>query len=125
MKRGLITWDKTEIPLSVFEARLRGVRDELARRDLPALAIYSDVWRSNQGRYLSNFMPYWNRALLLVPRDAAPMLLCGLSPRVYPWIRSVTIIEDIRASQNISQVLANVRQEKGWQKIGALDSGQF
>jgi hypothetical protein len=125
MKRGLITWDKTEIPPSVFEARLRVVRDELARRDLPALAIYSDVWRSNQGRYLSNFMPYWNRALLVIPRDGAPMLLSGLSPRVYPWIRSVTIIEEIRPSQNISQVLAKLREEKRWQKIGALDSGLF
>jgi len=117
MKRGLITWDESEIPPAVFEQRLATVRRELAARDLPALIVYTDVWRSNQGRYLANFMPYWNRALLVIPRDSAPVLLCGLSPRVYPWIRSVTIVEDIRPNMN----LAKMREENGWTKIGVLD----
>lgn len=117
MKRGLITWDKNELPSAVFERRLAVVREELAKQDLPALVVYTDVWRSNQGRYLTNFMPYWNRALLVIPRDAAPVLLCGLSPRVYPWIKSVTILEDIRPNMN----LAKMREENGWTKIGVLD----
>jgi hypothetical protein len=121
MKRGWITWDKSEIPPSVFDARLAVVRQQLAARDLPALVVYTDVWRSNQGRYLANFMPYWNRALLVIPRDGAPILLCGLSPRVYPWIRSVTILDEIRPSQNIAQQLTNLCAEKGWTKIGVLD----
>ncbi len=62
-------------------------------------------------------MPYWNRALLVIPRDSAPILLCGLSPRVYPWIRSVTIIDDIRPNLN----LAKMREENGWMRIGVLD----
>jgi len=121
MKRGLIAWDKSEIPPPVFDARLAIVRQELAARDLPALVVYTDVWRSNQGRYLANFMPYWNRALLVIPRDGAPILLCGLSPRVYPWIRSVTILDEIRPSQNIPQQLKNLCTEEGWTKIGVLD----
>jgi len=125
MKRGWITWDKTELPPSAFESRLAVVRARLAAADLPALVVYSDVWRSNQGRYLSNFMPYWNRALLVIPRDGAPVLLCGLSPRVYPWIRSVTILEDIRPSANIPQQLNQLRTEKGWSRIGVLDLPQL
>jgi hypothetical protein len=121
MKRGLITWDKTELPPAVFEQRLARVREELAPRDLPALVVYTDVWRSNQGRYLANFMPYWNRALLVIPRDSAPILLCGLSPRVYPWIKSVTIIEDIRPTLNI----AKLREDNDWTRIGALDLPMF
>lgn len=117
MKRGWITWDKTELPPSAFESRLAKVRQHLFEKELPALVVYTDVWRSNQGRYLSNFMPYWNRALLVIPRDSAPVLLCGLSPRVYPWIRSVTILEDIRANMN----LAKMRDENGWNKVGVLD----
>jgi hypothetical protein len=117
MKRGWITWDKTELPPSVFEARLAKVRQHLAASDLPALVVYTDVWRSNQGRYLANFMPYWNRALLVIPRGSAPVLLCGLSPRVYPWIRSVTILEDIRPNMN----LAKMCEENGWTKVGVLD----
>jgi hypothetical protein len=117
MKRGLITWDKTELPPSAFDARLATVRAELAKRDLPALVVYTDVWRSNQGRYLANFMPYWNRALIVIPREGAPVLLCALSPRVYPWIRSVTILDEIRPNMN----LAKLREEMGWTRIGVLD----
>jgi hypothetical protein len=117
MKRGWITWDKTELPPSAFEARLAKVRQHLAASDLPALVAYTDVWRSNQGRYLANFMPYWNRALLVIPRDGATVLLSGLTPRVYPWIRSVTILEDIRPNMN----LAKMCDENGWTKVGVLD----
>lgn len=117
MKRGLIAWDKNELPPSVFEQRLAIVRKHLAEKDLPALVVYTDVWRSNQGRYLANFMPYWNRALLVIPRDSAPVLLCGLSPRVYPWIKSVTILEDIRPNMNVSKL----RDDNGWTRIGVLD----
>src|SRR5213593_1185081 len=134
MKRGLITWDPSEIPAAAFNGRLDGVRRALRERDLAALVIYSDMWRSNQARFFSNFMPYFNRAMLIIscdtPQsnvggvsqdmisiarlnqarffsnfmpyfnramliiscDTPPTLLCGLSPRVYGWIRSVTII---------------------------------
>jgi hypothetical protein len=121
MKRGWITWDKAELPPSAFEARLAVVRKHLAANDLPALVVYTDVWRSNQGRYLANFMPYWNRALLVIARDSAPVLLCGLSPRVYPWIRSVTILEDIRPNMN----LAKMCDENSWTKVGVLDLPQL
>lgn len=120
MKRGLITWDKTELPPAVFERRLAVVREQLANMDLSALVVYTDVWRSNQGRYLANFMPYWNRALLVIPRDGGPILLCGLSPRVYPWIKSVTILEDIRPFPNFAN-FSKVREENGWTRVGVLD----
>jgi hypothetical protein len=121
MKRGWITWDRAELPPSVFETRLAKVRRHLSEQNLPALVLYTDVWRSNQGRYLANFMPYWNRALLVIPRDSVPVLLCGLSPRVYPWIRSVTILEDIRPNMN----LAKMCDDNGWTKVGVLDLPQL
>lgn len=125
MKRGWITWDKQEIPPAAFEQRLAAMRSHLAARDLPALVVYTDVWRSNQGRYFSNFMPYWNRALLVIPRAAPPVLICALSPRVYPWIRSVTILEEIRPSANLAQQLQQMRGENGWKNVGVLDLPQM
>jgi len=121
VKRGWITWDQTELPRAAFEARLDAVRRNLAERDLPAAVIYSDVWRSNRARHFANFMPYWNRALLVVPRDAPPTLLCGLSPRVYPWIRSVTIIDEIRPSPNLASQLLDLAHEKSWKRLGVFD----
>lgn len=123
MKRGLITWHKDELPPEAFQARLAAARKVLAERDLAALIVYSDVSRSNQGRYFSNFMPYWNRALLVIPREDKPVLLCSLSPRVYPWIKSVTILEEIKPSPNLAQRIFEMATEKGWKRIGVLDEG--
>ena len=125
MKRGLITWNKSEIPSEVFERRVNGVRRVLAERDLSVLVVYSDLWRSNQARFFSNYMPYFNRALLIIPRDTPPTLLCGLSPRVYAWIRSVTTIEDVRPAGNFAKPLFDIATEKKWARIGFLDFEQF
>ncbi len=125
MKRGWIAWDQTELPRAAFETRLDAARKKMAERELPALIVYTDIWRSNRVRHFSNFMPYWNRALLVIPRDQAPMLLCGLSPRVYPWIRSVTTLDEILPSPNLAQRLLQLCAERGWTRIGALDFASF
>jgi hypothetical protein len=125
VKRGLITWDKFEIPAEVFERRVARVRRVLAERQLPALIVYSELWRSNQARFFANYMPYFNRALLIIPHDSRPILLCGLSPRVYGWIRSVTTIEDVRPAGNFAKPLLELAAERQWQRIGGLDFEQF
>ncbi len=121
MKRGLIAWDKSELSPAVFEQRLARARAALATQDLPALLVYSDVWRSTEGRHLTNYMPYWNRSLIVIPRDQPPVLLCGLSPRVYPWIKSVTIFEEIRPASKLVPALLQLCAEHGWTKLGVLD----
>src|SRR2546428_761826 len=85
--------------------RADAVRRFLRERALPALVIYSDMWRSNEARFFSNFMPYFNRGLLILPCDFPPTLLCGLSPRVYGWIRSVTTVQDVRPAGNFAKPL--------------------
>ncbi len=121
MKRGLIAWDKASFPPRYLKRGWRAPEAADWPQDLPALLVYTDVWRSNQARFLSNFMPYWNRSLLVIPRDGPPVLLCALSPRVYPWIKSVTIFEDIRPSPNLMQTLDQLCTEKAWKRIGVLD----
>ena len=121
MKRGLITWDKVELPPEVFRARIECVRQILGTQDLPALVVYTDVWRSNWGRYLSNFMPYWNRSLLIVPRERPLILLCALSPRVYPWIQSVTILDDIRPSPKLAESLVKLCADYSWERLAILN----
>src|SRR5215510_16154359 len=125
MKRGLITWNKSEIPPDVFERRVNRVRRVLAERDLPALVVFSDLWRSNQARFFANYMPYFNRALLILPIEGKPTLLCGLSPRTYRWIQSVTPIEDVRPAGNFAKPLGEIAVERGWKRIGVLDAPQL
>jgi hypothetical protein len=125
VKRGLITWDKGEIPPEIFEQRVHRVRTVLAERNLAALLVYSELWRSNQARFFSNYMPYFNRALLVIPKDMPPTLLCGLSPRVYGWIRSVTTIDDVRPAGNFAKPLFEMASERQWTRLGGLEWPQF
>jgi hypothetical protein len=125
MKRGLITWDKSEIPPEVFQRRVERARHVLSERNLDALVVYSELWRSNQARFFSNYMPYFNRALLIIPRQASATLLCGLSPRVYGWIRSVTTIEDVRPAGNFAKPLFEIAAERKWARLGVLDLTQL
>ena len=125
MKRGLITWDKSEIPPEVFVRRVDGVRRVLEERSLDALMVYSDLARSDQARFFSNLMLYFNRALLIIPRESPLTLLCGLSPRVYGWIRSVTTIEDIRPAGNFAKPLFELARERNWSRLAALDLDHF
>jgi hypothetical protein len=121
MKRGLISWDRAELPAAAFEARLGALYQLCTDFAVPALVAYSDVCRSNDVRYISNYMPYWNRALTVVPRGEKPILLCALSPRVYPWIKTVTVHETILPSPSLPGQLVKLCAEKGWSKLGMLD----
>jgi hypothetical protein len=121
MKRGLISWDRAELPAAAFEARLGALYQLCTDFDVPALVAYSDVCRSNDVRYISNYMPYWNRALTVVPRGEKPILLCALSPRVYPWIKTVTVHETILPSPSLPAQLVKLCAERGWSKVGMLD----
>ena len=121
MKRGLVTWDKGELPPEELASRLTVVHNVVRTKGLDALVLYSDVWRCNDARYLSNYMPYWNRAFVVVPRDEKPILLCSLSPRVYPWIKTVTVHETIIASPSPPASLFKLGAERGWKRLGICD----
>ncbi|HEX5421078.1 MAG TPA: hypothetical protein VFY39_13875 [Gammaproteobacteria bacterium] len=125
MKRGLITWDRAELPEAVFQSRLAKVRRALAGHDAPALLVYTDVARSDQARHFTNFMPYWNRSLAVIPCEGHPVLLCGLSPRVYPWIRSLTIFGEIRRAPRLVPALLELCSERAWNRIAVLDLPRF
>jgi Xaa-Pro aminopeptidase len=121
MKRGLVSWEKSELPPEELEARLAAVHAIARYEGVDALVLYSDVWRSNDARYLSNYMPYWNRAFVVVPREEKPILLCALSPRVYPWIKTVTVHETIIASPSPPATLFKLAAERGWKRVGVVD----
>lgn len=121
MKRGLVSWEKSELPPEELAKRLAVVHAIARNRSVDAVVVYSDVWRSNDARYLSNYMPYWNRAFVVTPLDEKPILLCALSPRVYPWIKTVTVHETIIASPSPPATLFKLCAERGWKRVGVFD----
>jgi hypothetical protein len=121
MKRGLITWDKARVPPDAFATRLDALNQLMERYAVPALVVYTDVWRSNDVRFVSNYMPYWNRAFAVTARAEKPVLLCSLSPRVYPWIKTVTIHDTIVPSPSLPTQLLKLATDRGWSRLGILD----
>ncbi|HEY0940146.1 MAG TPA: hypothetical protein VGE08_08625 [Steroidobacter sp.] len=121
MKRGLVSWDRNELPVEEMSARLDAVHALARNKSVDAVVVYSDVWRSNDARYVSNYMPYWNRAFIVTPLGEKPILLCALSPRVYPWIKTVTVHETIVASPSPPATLFKLSAERGWKRVGVVD----
>jgi hypothetical protein len=121
MKRGLIVWDESALPRSALEHRLERARDAARTEGVPAIVVYADVWRSNRARALVNFMPFWGRSLLVIPVDEPPVLLCGNSPRVYPWLSTVTFVEELRPTKDFGARLLELASERGWTRLGVLD----
>jgi len=125
MKRGLIEWDHAELPPAVFERRAALARDYMRQQGLDGLAAFSSMAQADVVRYFTHFLPYFNRAVYVLPREGEPILLCGLSNRVHGWIRSTTNISNIEASRDLGASAARAIAERGMKRVGLLGRGTF
>lgn len=125
LKRGCSTWDPAAVPQGEFQARLDGVRREMARRDLDALVIYGDNYSFADLCYLTNYFPKVRGGIAIVPRDGAISMLLNIGSRDVPFAKTLTWVEDVRASNQVGGDGAKMIKEKGFEKakIGLADSG--
>lgn len=126
LKRGCSTWDPQLVPQAEFQARLDAVRNEIAQRDLDALVIYGDNYSFADLCYLTNYFPKVRGGIAVVPRNGAISLLLNIGSRDVPFAKTLTWIEDVRASNQIGADGAKLLKEKGFEKarLGLVDSGQ-
>ena len=126
LKRGCSTWDPVQVPQAEFQARLDAVREEITRRDLDALVIYGDNYSFGDLCYLTNYFPKVRGGIAVVPRDGAISLLLNIGSRDVPFAKTLTWVEDVRASNQVGGDGAKLLKEKGCEKakIGLVDSGQ-
>lgn len=125
LKRGCSTWDPAQVPQAEFQARLDAVRREMARRDLDALVIYGDNYSFADICYLTNYFPKVRGGIAIVPRDGAISMLLNIGSRDVPFAKTLTWVEDVRASNQVGGDGAKMIKEKGFEsaKIGLADSG--
>ena len=125
LKRGRSTWDSKEVPQAEFQSRLDAVRAEMARQKLDALVIYGDNYSFADLCYLTNYFPKVRGGIAVVPRDGAISLLLNIGSRDVPFAKTLTWVEDVRASNNVGADGAKLLKEKGFEraKIGLMDSG--
>ena len=126
LKRGCSTWDKAGMPQEEFERRLDAARREMAQRNLDALVIYGDNYSFGDLCYLTNYFPKVRGGFAVVPRQGAISLLLHIGSRDIPFAKSLTWVDDVRASGQIGRDAAKIVKEKtlAKAKIGLMDSGK-
>ena len=125
LKRGCSTWDPERVPQSEFQARLDAVLEKMGQRDLDALVIYGDNYCFADLCYLTNYFPKVRGGIAVVPRDGAISVLLNIGSRDVPFAKTLTWVEDVRASNNVGADGAKLLKEKGLEeaKVGLMDSG--
>lgn len=125
LKRGCSTWDPKEVPQTEFQARLDALRSEMARQDLDALVIYGDNYSFADLCYLTNYFPKVRGGIAVVPRVGALSLLLNIGSRDVPFAKTLTWVEDVRASNNVGADGAKLLKERGLEtsQVGLMDSG--
>ena len=126
LKRGCSTWNPNEVPRAEFESRLAAARKAMAERGLDALVIYGDNYSFADLCYLTNYFPKVRGGIAVVPRDGALSLLLNIGSRDIPFAKTLTWVDDVRASNQVGGAGAELVKEKGFAKarIGLVDSGR-
>lgn len=126
LKRGCSTWDKQQMPQEEYESRLERVRHEMARQGLDALVVYGDNYAYADLCYLTNYFPKVRGGIGIVPRRDPISLLLNIGSRDVPFAKSLTWVDDVRASGQLGRDGAEVLKEKGFaqSRVGLMDSGK-
>ena len=97
----------------------------MARQKLDALVIYGDNYSFADLCYLTNYFPKVRGGIAVVPREGAISLLLNIGSRDVPFAKTLTWVEDVRASNQVGADGAKLLKEKGFAKatVGLMDSG--
>src|SRR5262249_19655203 len=130
MRRGLMGWDRSELPKSALEARLARLKTAMAQDGFDAYLLYTNLVRPAAGCWLTGFTPYWIESLLLVPGSGTPRLATALSKRVADWVRTTAWLDEIvntpRPGTAVGQRLAVLGAKRvGVLELDALPAGLY
>ena len=126
LKRGCSTWDRQQMPQQEYEGRLESLRQQMAQQGLDALVIYGDNYAYADLCYLTNYFPKVRGGIGIIPCSGPISLLLNIGSRDVPFAKSLTWVDDVRASGQLGRDGAEVLKEKGLAqaKIGLVDSGK-
>jgi len=126
LKRGCSVWDKEAMPEGEFKARLREALGQMAQQGLDALVIYGDNWSYADLCYLTNYFPKVRGGIGVIPRNGPVTLLLNIGSRDVPFAKTLTWVEDLRASNLLGRDGAELLKEKNLDhaNVGLVDSGR-
>lgn len=123
MRRGLLAWDRNEVPKAALDARVARLQGAMEDAGLDCVLVYTSFPRPSGVSYLTHFVPYWSQGLLAVFRDGPPPLLVSLSKRVAGWIEETANIEDVVCTPAIGKSAAALIAERvpGARRVGVVE----
>jgi Xaa-Pro aminopeptidase len=122
---GSYIWAQDRLPYDEFTLRLDALRAAMERNGWPAVLVYGDVREHAALAFLSSFIPRVRWGMALLPRTGDARLLCAMSTRDLPAMRTLTWIADVRSGMGPEWVNAFdpwVERFKGdqAQKLGTI-----
>ena len=102
---GSYVWAQDRLPADEFSLRLDELRDAMARHGFAAVLVYGDAREHAALAYVSNFIPRMRWGLALIPRAGEPRLLCSMSTRDLPAMRTMTWIADVQSGWELDKAL--------------------
>jgi len=94
---GSYVWAQDRLPQDEFVLRLDDLRAAMARHAWQAVFVYGDAREHAGLAYLSNFIPRMRWGMALLPRAGEARLLCSMSTRDLPAMRTMTWISDVQS----------------------------
>ncbi len=121
MRRGLLSWNRDEVPVAVLEARLGRLRARMAEDGIDAMLIYTNFPRPAAVSFLTHFVPYWSQAALVVFPDGPTILVSALSKRVSGWVQETGHIGEIVSTGDIGAGAAKLMAARSAKRIGVME----
>jgi len=94
---GSYIWAQDRLPYDEFTLRLDALRAAMERNGWPAILVYGDVREHAALAFLTSFIPRVRWGMALLPRAGDARLLCAMSTRDLPAMRTLTWIADVRS----------------------------
>jgi Xaa-Pro aminopeptidase len=92
---GSYVWAQDRLPQDEFGLRLDGLRAVMDRHGWAAVLVYGDAREHAALAYFSNFIPRMRWGMALLPCTGDARLLCSMSTRDLPAMRTMTWIADV------------------------------
>lgn len=122
MKRGLVVLKPEEVGAEEFSLRVARLQNALGNLGVECALIYGDVYHSGDITYLSNLCIYWNEGLLAVPAQGPVTFFTKLSPRVHPWMRRTSVVEDLRSGPNLAELFRTYLADRPAGAVGLVEA---
>ena len=113
LRNGLNIWNTDVLPEQEFQDRFARVREKMAKQDLDLLFVYGKAFdgKADPGYLSHHVIRLPQGAIVAVPRQGEPALLCEGTSRDLPSVRTTTCIRDVRAGTDLASLCATFLEE--------------